>query len=217
MKTLSPGSHQPDLSTLFSCVLPQFSPFSCSPPTQRAFSGQDHSADLWSSVVAQLVSLICNVMQTLQPVYSHRVWNCDSKSSHGKTPIAFPHQMAQICHSSTLLLTLPNASSSCLVWVSTFLLTRKEASWERSVWRVILLWESICFWKERSHGDSLLNFPSGSLSTEMNLKLFLAEFSFLRFELIKMLPEIPVTASVFAAGAFPSPLPRLSNSIIFFL
>lgn len=87
----------------------------------------------------------------------------------------------------------------------------------RSVWRVILLWESICFWKERSHGDSLLNFPSGSLSTEMNLKLFLAEFSFLRFELIKMLPEIPVTASVFAAGAFPSPLPRLSNSIIFFL
>lgn len=135
MKTLSPGSHQPDLSTLFSCVLPQFSPFSCSPPTQRAFSGQDHSADLWSSVVAQLVSLICNVMQTLQPVYSHRVWNCDSKSSHGKTPIAFPHQMAQICHSSTLLLTLPNASSSCLVWVSTFLLTRKEASWERFLWQ----------------------------------------------------------------------------------
>lgn len=50
----------------------------------------------------------------------------------------------------------------------------------------------------------------------MNLKLF-AEFHFLRIELIKMLPEIPVTVSVFAAGAFPSPLPRLSNNIIFFL
>lgn len=51
----------------------------------------------------------------------------------------------------------------------------------------------------------------------MNLKLFLAEFSFLRFELIKMLPEIPVAVLVLAAGAFPSPLPRLSKSIIFFL
>lgn len=49
----------------------------------------------------------------------------------------------------------------------------------------------------------------------MNLKPLLKEFSFLIFELIKMLPEIPVT--VFTAGAFALPLLRLSNSIIFFL
>lgn len=75
--------------------------------------------------------------------------------------------------------------------------------------------ESIWFWKEGSHGDSLLHFPSGSPRPEMNLKPLLKEFSFLRFELIKMLPEIPVT--VVAAGAFALPLLRLSNSIIFFL
>jgi len=51
----------------------------------------------------------------------------------------------------------------------------------------------------------------------MNLKLFLTEFSFLRFEIIKMLPQIPVTDSLFAARAFALPLLRFSNSIIFFL
>jgi len=51
----------------------------------------------------------------------------------------------------------------------------------------------------------------------MNLRLFLTEFPFLRFELIKMLPKIPVTCSVFAAGAFALPLLRLLNIIIFFL
>lgn len=77
--------------------------------------------------------------------------------------------------------------------------------------------KSVWFWKEGSHGDPLLNFPSGSPRTEMNLWLFLTEFPFLRFELIKMLPEIPVTRSVFAAGAFALPLLRLSNYIILFL
>lgn len=77
--------------------------------------------------------------------------------------------------------------------------------------------ESIWFWKEGSHGDPPLNFPSGSPRTEMNLKLFIAEFSCLRFELIKMLPEIAVTGSVLAAGSFALPLLRLSNCIILFL
>lgn len=56
---LSLGSHQPDLWTFFSLLLSQFSLFSCFPPTQQAFSGQGLSAGRWSSVVAQLVSLIC--------------------------------------------------------------------------------------------------------------------------------------------------------------
>lgn len=51
----------------------------------------------------------------------------------------------------------------------------------------------------------------------MNLKVFLTEFPFLRFELIKMLLEISVSGSVFAAGALALLLLRFSNSIIFFL
>lgn len=131
---LSLGSHQPDLSN--------FSVF-CS----HSFLSSHVSLPPSKPLVAKASLLVCDplwwpswcpwsvVMQPLQPVYSHRLWNCGSKSSHGKTLIAFLHQMAQIRRSSALLLTMPNASSSCLIWVSTFLLTRKEASWERSLWQ----------------------------------------------------------------------------------
>lgn len=152
-RTLLPGPHQPDLSTLFLLPLPQFSPSSCSPPIHQAFSGQDLSDGLRSSAAGQLVSLICYVLQPLQPVYSHRVWNCGSKSPHEKTPITFPHQMTQPCHSSALLLTMPDASSSYLIWASTFLLTRKEVPWERSQWQECVeghtaLWKAYGFGKK---------------------------------------------------------------------
>lgn len=93
----------------------------------------------------------------------------------------------------------------------------ERGSCGRNVWRATVLCGSVWFWKEGSHADPPLNFPSRSPRTKMNLKLFLTEFPFLRFELIKMLPEIPVTGSVFAAGTFALPLLRLSSGIIFFL
>lgn len=157
-------------------------------------------------------------MQPLQPVYRHRVWNCGSKYSHGEMPIAFPHQMAQLCHS------LPHYSPCPMhlppVWYESapFYLPGKKLLQRvvcgRSVWRVILLWGR-CIVPERTFP---WRFPAKIFFRfSQYSNYFFAEFSFLRFELIKMLPEIPVTVSVFAAGAFPLPLPRLSNSIIFFL